>query len=83
MKCTGRKEDSYRKDVGFLTCIEETVFQAFLAMKNKRAVSGSAIDGWNGISAVVTLLGIERIEPCGPLESSLLTGKQLKFLSNS
>ena len=32
-----------RKDLGFLTCMEETVFQAFFAMRNKHAVSGSVI----------------------------------------
>ena len=64
-----------RKDVGFLTCMEETVFQAFFAMRNKHAVSGSAI-----VYLGCDFAG-ERIEPCGPLESSHLTGKQLKCLS--
>ena len=49
-------------------------------MRNERAVSGSAIDRWNGIGS--DFAG-ERIEPCGPLESSLLTGKQLNGLSKS
>ena len=51
-------------------------------MRNQRAVSGSAIDRWNGIGC--DFAG-ERIRPTtvAPLESSLLTGKQLKGLSKS
>ena len=61
MKCKRRKElkDSYRKDVGFLTCIAKTVFQAFFAKRNKRAVSGSAIQAIDRTVSVVTLLGSE------------------------
>ena len=44
-------------------------------MRNKRAISGLAIDRWNGIGC--DFAG-ERIEPCGLIKSSRLTGKQLK-----
>ena len=62
-------KDSYRKDVAFLKNIKKKVFQAFFAKRNKHAAE---INRWNGTGPLVT--AEERMEACGPLKSSLLTG---------